>query len=96
MELKNKTVLITGSTDGIGKQTALEAADAGAEVIVHGRDLGIRRPQLVTNRRSKASVDRVGSRSGECVDGRLCGTGCSGSRRSVAPHSWSSWSSAHQ
>jgi NAD(P)-dependent dehydrogenase (short-subunit alcohol dehydrogenase family) len=30
-------VLVTGSTDGIGKQTALELARGGAHVIVHGR-----------------------------------------------------------
>ncbi|MFZ7128496.1 MAG: SDR family oxidoreductase [Desulfobacterales bacterium] len=33
-----RTVLITGSTDGIGRQTALELAGLGANVIVHGRD----------------------------------------------------------
>jgi len=38
MDLKNKTVLITGSTDGIGKQTAVEAARKGAQVIIHGRN----------------------------------------------------------
>jgi len=36
--MKNKTVLITGSTDGIGKETALQLAQLGATVIVHGRN----------------------------------------------------------
>jgi NAD(P)-dependent dehydrogenase (short-subunit alcohol dehydrogenase family) len=42
--VKGKTILITGSTDGIGKQTALELAHMGANVIIHGRD-----PQRVQN-----------------------------------------------
>jgi NAD(P)-dependent dehydrogenase (short-subunit alcohol dehydrogenase family) len=36
--VKGKTVLITGSTDGIGKQTALDLARMEANVIIHGRD----------------------------------------------------------
>src|SRR5690348_13916825 len=32
-----RVVLVTGSTDGIGKQTARQLAAAGLEVIVHGR-----------------------------------------------------------
>lgn len=36
--MKDKIVLITGSTDGIGKQTALELAQKGATVLIHGRD----------------------------------------------------------
>jgi NAD(P)-dependent dehydrogenase (short-subunit alcohol dehydrogenase family) len=32
-----RVVLVTGSTDGIGKETALGLARAGAHVIVHGR-----------------------------------------------------------
>jgi NAD(P)-dependent dehydrogenase (short-subunit alcohol dehydrogenase family) len=33
-----KTVLITGSTDGIGQKTALRLAEAGYFTIIHGRD----------------------------------------------------------
>lgn len=36
--MHNKIVLITGSTDGIGKASAKEFAKKGATVIVHGRD----------------------------------------------------------
>lgn len=36
--MKTKTILITGSTDGIGKQTAIELAKLGHEIIVHGKN----------------------------------------------------------
>jgi NAD(P)-dependent dehydrogenase (short-subunit alcohol dehydrogenase family) len=37
MNVGEKTVLITGSTDGVGKRVALELAQAGARVLLHGR-----------------------------------------------------------
>lgn len=36
-DLTGKTVLITGSTDGLGKEVALRAAKAGATLLLHGR-----------------------------------------------------------
>jgi NAD(P)-dependent dehydrogenase (short-subunit alcohol dehydrogenase family) len=38
MKMNGKTVLITGSTDGVGRTVALKLAAAGAKVLVHGRD----------------------------------------------------------
>ncbi|MCV3209124.1 SDR family NAD(P)-dependent oxidoreductase [Mesorhizobium sp. YC-39] len=38
MELKDKTVLITGSTDGVGRVVAEWLGAGGAHVLVHGRD----------------------------------------------------------
>jgi NAD(P)-dependent dehydrogenase (short-subunit alcohol dehydrogenase family) len=37
MDLADKTVLITGSTDGVGKLVAQRLAKAGAHVLLHGR-----------------------------------------------------------
>src|SRR3954452_25024512 len=38
MNMDGKTVLITGSTDGVGRYVAAKLAVAGAKVLIHGRD----------------------------------------------------------
>jgi len=38
MDLTDKTALVTGSTDGVGRLVARRLADHGARVIVHGRN----------------------------------------------------------
>lgn len=52
--MENKIVLVTGSTDGIGKQTALELAKKNAYVLIHGRD----------TERCHQTVDEIASKSG--------------------------------
>lgn len=52
--MQAKVILVTGSTDGIGKQTAVELAGRGHKVIVHGRDL----------ERGRDAVKEIKSRSG--------------------------------
>jgi NAD(P)-dependent dehydrogenase (short-subunit alcohol dehydrogenase family) len=44
--IAQQTILITGSTDGLGKQTSLALAKQGATVLLHGRD----RQRLETTR----------------------------------------------
>ena len=36
--MHGKTVLVTGSTDGVGRYVAAQLAAAGAKVLIHGRD----------------------------------------------------------
>jgi NAD(P)-dependent dehydrogenase (short-subunit alcohol dehydrogenase family) len=38
MNMDGKTVLITGSTDGVGRYVAAKLAASGAKVLIHGRD----------------------------------------------------------
>ena len=40
VDLSEETVLVTGSTDGIGREVALALGRLGATVLVHGRDRG--------------------------------------------------------
>ena len=38
LNLETKTILITGSTDGVGRRVAIALGAAGAKVLIHGRD----------------------------------------------------------
>src|SRR5215470_9964676 len=38
MNIENKTVLVTGSTDGVGRLVARRLANQGVRVLIHGRD----------------------------------------------------------
>src|SRR2546430_12635225 len=51
MNIETKTVLVTGSTDGVGRLVARRLADQGARVLIHGRD-GTRGKQLLNEIRA--------------------------------------------
>ncbi len=53
-DISEKTVLITGSTDGIGKQTAFEIAKKQAKIIIHGKNTG----------KLKNTVDEIMNKTG--------------------------------
>ena len=55
MELRNKTALVTGSTDGVGRVVAEKLGAAGARVLVHGRD----------ESRGKAAVSAIQAKGGK-------------------------------
>ncbi|AMT96875.1 MULTISPECIES: SDR family NAD(P)-dependent oxidoreductase [Psychrobacter] len=58
----HKTILITGSTDGIGKLAALKLAEAGHQVYLHGRDAD-KLASVITEVQAVATgeaLDRVG------------------------------------
>ena len=55
MDLKDKTILITGSTDGVGRVIAQRLGAAGARVLVHGRDAA----------RGKATVAEIEAAGGK-------------------------------
>jgi NAD(P)-dependent dehydrogenase (short-subunit alcohol dehydrogenase family) len=57
VDLHGKTVLVTGSTDGVGRLVAMELGAAGAHVIVHGRNAA----------RGKDVVTQIKRRHGSAV-----------------------------
>jgi len=57
MKMDGKTVLITGSTDGVGRYVAARLAASGAKVLIHGRDAV----------RGQALLDEINAEGGEAV-----------------------------
>lgn len=58
--MQGKTVLVTGSTDGIGKHTALELAKMGARVLIHGRNIERAKTAAIEiSEQARAEVDYV-------------------------------------
>ena len=57
MSIKGKTILVTGSTDGVGRYVAERLGADGARVIVHGRDRA----------RGQALVERIVKGGGEAL-----------------------------
>ncbi len=56
-QLTDKTILITGSTDGVGREVAFALGAAGAQVLVHGRDRA----------RGQQAVEEIRRRGGRAV-----------------------------
>lgn len=57
--MKNKIILITGATQGIGKITATKLAEQGHTIILHGRNLDKLRAvqQEITQQTGNSSID---------------------------------------
>ena len=78
--LPEQTILVTGATDGLGRAVATELADAGATLLLHGRDAerlaavadDIRErtgdPPPRTYRADLASLEEVRRMAGEIAD----------------------------
>jgi len=56
IDLSDKTVLVTGATDGLGRALVGELAAAGATILIHGRDPG----RIVRTERAIGECGRAG------------------------------------
>jgi NAD(P)-dependent dehydrogenase (short-subunit alcohol dehydrogenase family) len=63
-DLRGKTVLITGATDGLGRGLAAAVASAGATVLLHGRD----RERLRATERELLAIDPAAQVRCYCAD----------------------------
>jgi NAD(P)-dependent dehydrogenase (short-subunit alcohol dehydrogenase family) len=57
--MQGKIVLVTGSTDGIGQQIALELAQLGATVLLHGRNAGRGKKALADINAATGAANRL-------------------------------------
>lgn len=82
--LTGKTAMVTGATRGLGREFACALAEAGADVVVHGRDeaaaqetaaeieaVGRRAWVVLGDLTERPSVDRIAAEAIEAVGGRL-------------------------
>jgi len=56
MDMRGKTVFITGSTDGVGRYVATKLAAQGANVLIHGRDAARANGVIADIKRAGGSV----------------------------------------
>ncbi|MGW9270936.1 glucose 1-dehydrogenase [Microbacterium sp. NPDC055599] len=82
--LTDRTALVTGATRGLGREFARALAEAGADVVVHGRDeaaaretaaeieaVGRRAWVVLGDLTDRASVDRIAAEAIDAAGGRL-------------------------
>jgi NAD(P)-dependent dehydrogenase (short-subunit alcohol dehydrogenase family) len=57
MHVRDKTILITGATDGVGRMVAIELGKQGAKVLLHGRN----------RERARGVIDAIGKAGGSAA-----------------------------